>query len=121
LKSTLENAQFAGNRCVLGDLQLGSVVQEMEMRVSWTVLMIALLGLVAADPAYARHAHRTSRHCVGQTADGPTLQGFFFNPAPRANGCAPAVYAYGRYVGQDPDPFIRQQLNRDPQTGYYQY
>jgi len=42
----------------------------------------------------------------------------FGNPAPRPNGCAPPAYAYGRYVGQDPDPFIRQQLRRDPATGY---
>ena len=90
------------------------------MRVGWTVLMIALLGLVAANPALARHAHRTSRNCT-QTSGDPTLYGFFFNPAPRANGCAPAVYAYGHYVGQDPDPFIRQQLNRDPQTGYWPF
>jgi hypothetical protein len=33
------------------------------------------------------------------------------------NGCAPPVYQYGRYVGQDPDPFIRLQLLRDPRTG----
>jgi hypothetical protein len=38
-------------------------------------------------------------------------------PPPGPNGCAPAVYQYGRYVGQDPDPFIRLQLMRDPKTG----
>ena len=44
--------------------------------------------------------------------------GWLFNPAPQPNGCAPPVYAYGRYIGQDPDPFIRLQLKRDPATGY---
>ena len=74
--------------------------------------------VVAADPALARVKHKLARHCVDQTADGPSLYGFFFNPPPQPNGCAPPVYAYGHYVGQDPDPYIRQQLNRDPQTGY---
>jgi hypothetical protein len=27
------------------------------------------------------------------------------------------VYQYGRYVGQDPDAFVRLQLMRDPKTG----
>ena len=29
---------------------------------------------------------------------------------------APPVFAYGEYQGADPDPFIRQQLMRDPPT-----
>jgi hypothetical protein len=40
------------------------------------------------------------------------------NTGPQPNGCAPPVYAYGKYVGQDPDPNIRLQLLRDPATGY---
>ena len=27
---------------------------------------------------------------------------------------------YGHYIGQDPDPFIRLQLRRDPATGSYE-
>ena len=34
-----------------------------------------------------------------------------------AQRCAPPVYNYGRYIGQDPDPYIRLQLMRDPATG----
>jgi hypothetical protein len=105
-------------------LQLGSAQQESIMKVSWiavaAVSLAAGLSLAAADPAFARVKHKVARHC-GQTAGEPSLYGFFFNPAPRPNGCAPPVYAYGRYVGQDPDPYIRQQLNRDPQTGYWPY
>ena len=40
------------------------------------------------------------------------------HPGPQPNGCAPPVYAYGKYIGQDPDPNIRFQLLRDPATGY---
>jgi hypothetical protein len=112
---------FLGNRCAPGDLQLGSAVQEIDMRVSWTVLLIALLGLVAADPAFARHTHKTSRHCITQAGDGPSWNGFLFNQPPPPNGCAPPVYVNHRYIGQDPDPFIRQQLRRDPRTGYFPY
>jgi hypothetical protein len=43
---------------------------------------------------------------------------FGVRPEPHPNGCAPAVYQYGKYVGQDPDAGIRQQLLRDPATGY---
>ena len=84
------------------------------------IVLAAGLSLVAADPALARVRHKVARHC-DQTANGPSLYGFFFNPAPKPNGCPPPVYAYGRYVGQDPDPYIRQQLNRNPQTGYWPF
>jgi hypothetical protein len=91
------------------------------MKRGWMVLAVAALvagtGVIAADPALARSKHRAQRHCV----DRPTAftwGGVITNRAPHANGCAPAVYEYGRYVGQDPDPFIRQQLRRDPQSGY---
>lgn len=96
------------------------------MKVSWIAVAIAAvslaagLSLAAPDPALARVKHKAVRHC-GQTANDPSVYGFFFNPAPQPNGCAPPVYAYGRYVGQDPDPYIRQQLNRDPQTGYWPF
>ena len=36
---------------------------------------------------------------------------------PRANGCAPAVYQNGKFIGQDPDPNVRLQLSRDPAEG----
>ena len=80
-------------------------------------------GLIATGPALARHKQpkqKIARACV-ERPQTFTFGGIFFNPAPRPNGCAPAVYNYGRYVGQDPDPFIRQQLMRDPQTGYSQF
>ncbi len=92
------------------------------MKFSWIVVagaaLVAVSSVIAADPALARARHKAVRHCVDRTARDPGLFGFFFNPAARPNGCAPPVYQYGRYVGQDPDPFIRLQLRRDPTTGY---
>jgi hypothetical protein len=91
------------------------------MKLSWIAIAVAALvagsGIVAADTAQARTKHRVKARCV----DRPyvfTWGGIFTNPAPQPNGCSPAVYEYGKYVGQDPDPFIRQELRRDPRTGY---
>jgi hypothetical protein len=75
-------------------------------------------GLVAAGPADARTKRKAPRACVEQPQVF-TFGGIFSNRAPQPNGCAPAVYARGKYVGQDPDPFIRSQLLRDPDTGYH--
>jgi hypothetical protein len=99
-----------------------SVPQEMEMKFRWIVggvaAIIAAIGVIAADPALARAKHKPVRHCV----DRPYQFSWRFllpgQAEPRPNGCAPAVYAYGKFVGQDPDPNIRHQLLRDPATGY---
>ena len=91
------------------------------MNFKWiAIAAIGLIaGLVAADPASARpKKQKVARACVEQPQTF-TFGGIFTNRAPQANGCAPAVYARGRYVGQDPDPFIRSQLLRDPDTGYH--
>ena len=88
------------------------------MRLYCAVVLSAALVIVAADPAMARTKSKSRPQCV----DRP--QAFSWNilipghPAPQPNGCAPAVYNYGRYIGQDPDPNIRLQLMRDPATGY---
>jgi len=86
----------------------------------WLILAgagIAGLGLIAADPALARPRQKATPVC----ADRPrqfTWEGFFFNGHPQPNGCAPAVFERGEYVGQDPDPNIRLQLRRMPDNGY---
>ena len=90
------------------------------MKFRWIVMAVAALSVIASDPALARARHKADRHCASQPWD-TSLTGWLFNPRPQPNGCAPPVYAYGKYVGQDPDPFIRQQLNRDPATGYWPY
>jgi hypothetical protein len=91
------------------------------MKIGWIVIAVAaLIAVVAADPALARVKHKAQRQCV----DRPYVfswGGFLTNPPPRPNGCAPAVYEHGQYIGQDPDPYIRLQLRRDPRTGVTPY
>ncbi|MBX6328288.1 MAG: hypothetical protein IRY89_06900 [Pseudolabrys sp.] len=88
------------------------------MKQRWLAVACAGLVLLAAsDPVSAKLRHKGGPRCVDRPAEF-SLSGIFTNPAPRPNGCAPPVYEYGRYVGQDPDPYIRLQLRRDPATGY---
>ncbi len=87
----------------------------------WPAAAIAILCLLAVDPALARSKHKAA--CADQPVPSVmnSLGRYLFvptNQAPQPNGCAPPVYAYGKYVGQDPDPNIRFQLMRDPATGY---
>jgi hypothetical protein len=88
------------------------------MKLAWLVTAVAALAIVAVHGAQARSRHhRVPAQCVDRPAHF-SLWGLLTNPAPEPNGCAPAVYVNGQYVGQDPDPFIRSQLRRDPATGY---
>lgn len=93
------------------------------MKIGWFAIALAAVTFTH-DASYARAKHHAKRvyrapaHCVGQPVAfswGNAL--FGGGPPPGPNGCAPPVYQYGRYVGQDPDPFIRLQLMRDPKTG----
>lgn len=93
------------------------------MKLRWLVVVCAGVSLLAAGPALAKHkkrhykTYRISRHCADRPAPF-SWTGILFNPRPGPNGCAPAVFVGGYFVGQDPDAFIRQQLRRDPETGY---
>ena len=78
--------------------------------------LVAGLGFVAADPALARVKQKPQPRCVERPATF-SWGGFWSNPAPGPNGCAPAVFVGQKYIGQDPDPNIRFQLARDPRTG----
>jgi hypothetical protein len=101
---------------------------EKSMKYRWLVLSMAALVAVpaAADSTPARVKHhkpaRVKHIARPQCADQPYPFSWDFlipgHSAPKPNGCAPPVYTFGQYVGQDPDPYIREQLNRDPWTGY---
>lgn len=91
------------------------------MKVRWLIVAVAALGVVAADAAVAKPRKAKvprAAACVDQAR--PFSWDFLLpgNHGPQPNGCAPPVYQYGRYIGQDPDPNIRLQLMRDPGTGY---
>lgn len=84
------------------------------------VAAIAALAFTAADPAAAARVKPKAKANVA-CADVPKTFSWDFltsTSAPRPNGCAPAVFTNGHFVGQDPDPYIRSQLLRDPATGY---
>ncbi len=92
----------------------------------WIVVAIAALGVFAADPALARSKHRHAanyHHAKARCVDQPVTFSWDFiwalRPDPQPNGCAPPVYEAGRYLGQDPDPNIRYQLQRDPEEYYW--
>ena len=90
------------------------------MKIAWIVIALAAAGaFVAADPALARSKHR-AKVAVSRCQPAPERAWFRLRSRdePRPNGCSPAVYEYGKFVGQDPDANIRQQLLRDPATGY---
>jgi hypothetical protein len=93
------------------------------MKWRWLVVVCAALGVLAAGPALAKHkrhhhkAYRVSRACADRPLEF-SWTGWLLNPGPRPNDCAPPVFEYGEYIGQDPDPFIRLQLRRDPGSGY---
>jgi hypothetical protein len=86
------------------------------MKMRWVIIAVAVLGVIAADPALARARHKARPHCVDQPFEF-SWYGVFFNPLPKWNGCSPPVYVNGEFVGQDPDANIRAQLRRDPATG----
>jgi len=80
---------------------------------------VALTGAFAAEPALAaKKKMKVARSACQDNVGGPTFRGIWFNGEPRPNGCAPPVYYGSRFIGQDPDPFIRSQLLRQPETGF---
>ncbi|HEY7231255.1 MAG TPA: hypothetical protein VH558_12860 [Pseudolabrys sp.] len=87
------------------------------MRIGLAVVSVAVISAIAVSPALAR-----TKKARVQCIDRPQQFSWSFllpgQPAPQPNGCSPPVYNYGRFIGQDPDPNIRQQLRRDPATGY---
>jgi hypothetical protein len=86
-----------------------------------TIAIALLIATAVSAPAAAK----PRKHVAPACADYPSTfswTDFLFGPgrAPQANGCAPAVYEGGRYVGQDPDPNVRLQLRRDSDNeGFY--
>jgi hypothetical protein len=81
---------------------------------------LAMLGASAAEPAFAAKAKKAKvvKLRCQDNYGGPTWRGIWFNGEPQPNGCSPPVFVDGRYIGQDPDPNIRFQLMRQPETGY---
>lgn len=75
-----------------------------------TKLFLALtVVLLATSPALAK------KHQKPMSTDPNNAAYLAYAQAPEHSHNYPnAVYAFGQYQGADPDPFIRQQLMRDP-------
>jgi hypothetical protein len=122
-ETTLENACIQGNiRTVCGlPLQSGPGTEN-DMTVKWIVVLFATLAIAGADSSAAHTKHAKKPRCVAQpVAAYPSLGTLLFGyrPAPQPNGCSPPTYENGRFLGQDPDPNIRFQLQRDPDESYW--
>jgi hypothetical protein len=87
-----------------------------------TIVAAAALAIAVATPALA-HKHRHHAPALCTDARQPfTLVEMLFStgPEPQGNGCAPAVYEGGRFIGQDPDPNVRLELRRNSgNEGYH--
>lgn len=76
---------------------------------------VALAGLATA-PALANQSmsrHRTSA-AYGAYGGTPGSDAYAMDDSGAMAAGPPPVYEDGQYQGTDPDPFIRQQLLRDP-------
>jgi hypothetical protein len=96
------------------------------MTMRWLFIGIATLGvagLLAAEPAEAarKKPYKAQRVVCADRPAPFSWRGVIFNGKPQPNGCAPAVFDHGEYIGQDPDINIRSALQRSPNTGYTQY
>ena len=90
------------------------------MKIGWLAVAIAAVALVAADPALARKRHKPRaatamrRRALSVHLGRPVVQRPPATERLRAGGAINT----DEYIGQDPDPNIRFQLQRDPTTGY---
>jgi hypothetical protein len=85
---------------------------------AFRLVLAALLVAATTAPALAAKKKVVRAKCVDQPQEFSWRFLVDANRGPAPNGCAPPVYQYNQYIGQDPDPNIRFQLQRDPRTGY---
>jgi hypothetical protein len=90
-----------------------------------TILVTAALVVAIASPAFAQYwqayepspaqAFAQSWQDSQRNPTGAFARGTIRDPRPHSGNPAWHVYnAAGEYVGTDPDPFIRNELARDP-------
>lgn len=80
-----------------------------------TITVVALATL-AATPVLAQ-TYQRARTSTAPMATAPTMSGGSgfgaYAAVPTDSLNSGAVFSYGRYAGQDPDPAIRLMLKRD--------
>jgi hypothetical protein len=92
------------------------------MKFGLVAIALAATLVALTGPAGAEKKHHGKRHVAAAACDDrPTRFDLDFlwseGNVPRANGCAPAVYQNGKFIGQDPDPNVRLELSRNPAEG----
>jgi hypothetical protein len=122
LAGNLKNTVIAGNVCQCAALPVGRRVTETRMKFGMCATALAAAAVALTGAAAAATMHYGKRHAAPhRCVDRPYQSSWDFlwstGNEPRANGCAPAVYQSGRYIGQDPDANVRLQLMRDPAEG----
>ena len=105
------NLNLPALRTTIGDPRV-----ERAMKCKWLLMSIA--GDLGDRRRHRRSGFRTRQTQESSRAAFPTSRDEFSwsfllpgHPAPEPNGCAPPVYSYGKYIGQDPDLNIRFQMH----------
>ncbi len=81
----------------------------MKRQITATLAIALFAGTVAATAADAQ----TNRHRVSPSAAAARAQVPPHAPVTHAAPGSTAVYEWGKYQGQDPDPNVRLMLRRD--------
>jgi hypothetical protein len=91
-------------------------IREVNMRFVMYAVAVAALAIVFVSlPAQARQHHLYPLYAHGSSIDsGGWGSGPFWQGEPRDRR---PIWRYGFYQGNDPDPFIRLQIMRDPTNG----
>ncbi|MGB7259614.1 MAG: hypothetical protein WBD48_16175 [Pseudolabrys sp.] len=94
------------------------------MKFRWILAAAIGAAVLGAGPAAAKHEkyrkHYSRQYCKDRAHTFSWSEFLSFHqPAPAWNGCAPPVYVNGDFAGQDPDPNVRLQLQRDMGQDYH--
>jgi hypothetical protein len=103
--------------CRGGTFALLRTLRSGESRVKSGLIIVAVVAAVGlnAGTALAGKAHPQPKQLVREPCSWSWTEVFWpsCSVGPYATGAAPAVYVGHTYAGQDPDPRIRTQLQRE--------
>jgi hypothetical protein len=97
-------------RCARGVISTQiPIIDEALMKLLTLALSAATLLALAASAAQAASHHHSRNYRGAYAYRGPVNAGRVGSPGP--------IYKRGHYLGTDPDPSVRYQINRDPYDG----
>jgi hypothetical protein len=90
------------------------------MKTGLLVLAIVAVAILGQGSAFAGKTHPDPIQPVREPCSSSWTEIFWpsCSVGPHATGAAPAVYVGHSYAGQDPDPRIRTQLQREFGTNW---